>query len=121
MQILKVRRNLEPPLGVATLLHVLLERGAQVDPSDSEGRTALRAATSVGHEKVVRPLLDAGAQVYGEDRQTPLNADNVARLIDTGAQPDHVDCEGRSQWPYSASPAGTNIQTMTTTDIWWLH
>ena len=84
---------------------VLLERGAQVDASDSEGRTALRAAAWAGHEEVVRLLLNAGGQVDGEDRQgrTPLiaaaymgHADIVTALLDAGAQPDHVDCEGRT-------------------------
>ena len=84
---------------------VLLERGAQVDASDTEGRTALRAAAWAGHELVVTSLLNCGANVDGEDRQgrTPLiaaaymgHADIVAALLDAGAVPNHVDCEGRT-------------------------
>jgi ankyrin repeat protein len=42
---------------------LLLEKGAEVDPEDSYGRTPLLLAAENGHEAVVRLLLEKGAKV----------------------------------------------------------
>ena len=47
--------------GNATIVKLLLGKGASVDAADLEGRTALRAAVFSGHEHIVKLLFEHGA------------------------------------------------------------
>lgn len=76
----------------------------QVDLTDGDGRTALRAAAWGGHEEVVNSLLRAGASPSLPDNEgrTPLiaaaymgHADIVDKLLSAGANVNHADSDGR--------------------------
>uniref|UniRef100_A0A803TDC5 Uncharacterized protein n=1 Tax=Anolis carolinensis TaxID=28377 RepID=A0A803TDC5_ANOCA len=84
---------------------VLLRAGANVDCTDTEGRTALRAAAWGGHEDIVATLLEHGADVNRADTEgrTALIAaaymghrEIVALLLAHGAHVDHTDVDGRT-------------------------
>ncbi|WP_239511345.1 ankyrin repeat domain-containing protein [Burkholderia sp. JP2-270] len=49
--------------GDAGDVRALLERGAQVDARDGQGRTALLIVTHGNHDGAARVLIDAGADV----------------------------------------------------------
>lgn len=77
----------------------------QVDQSDTDGRTALRAAAWGGHDEIVLNLLDNGAKVNKCDKEgrTPLiaasymgHSDIVRHLIERGADINHEDIDGRT-------------------------
>lgn len=83
-----------------TVVHYIL----QVDLTDGDGRTALRAAAWGGHEEVVNSLLRAGASPSLPDNEgrTPLiaaaymgHADIVDKLLNSGADVNHSDSDGR--------------------------
>ncbi|KAK4160704.1 ankyrin repeat-containing domain protein [Cladorrhinum sp. PSN259] len=52
--------------GYKVVVRLLLEKGANIEATDSNGRTALSWATLKGHEPVVRLLLEQGADVEME-------------------------------------------------------
>jgi ankyrin repeat protein len=64
--------------GDAALVERLLDRGADPDAADQDGRTAVTHAAYGGHARVVRLLVDAGADVDLQDA-TRANA-----LLSTG-------------------------------------
>jgi ankyrin repeat protein len=43
-------------------VHYLLEKGAELESKDNEGRTPLSLATENGHEAVAEQLLEKGAK-----------------------------------------------------------
>ncbi|KAL1022513.1 hypothetical protein UPYG_G00028690 [Umbra pygmaea] len=56
--------------GHLSIIELLLDRGAQLDISDSEGRTPLHRAAHRGHKNVARALIKAGAPIYNLDKQS---------------------------------------------------
>ncbi|WP_425413956.1 ankyrin repeat domain-containing protein [Paenibacillus terrigena] len=73
-----------------------LEQGANIDARDSQGRTAILAATHRNHPETVQALIEAGANIHIQDNQLDnpfLYAgaegllDIVKLLIDAGADP----------------------------------
>lgn len=92
--------------GRAPQVRLLLERGAQVDATDAEGRTALMHATAAsGAPEVLRLLLDAGARIDQADTkgQTALmwaiawnDPVYVEFLRDAGADLTRRDRNGRT-------------------------
>ncbi|KAK3268330.1 hypothetical protein CYMTET_23160 [Cymbomonas tetramitiformis] len=81
----------------------LLEKGAEVDEEDGEGRTALTVALAFGQEAAARALLEAGAGVNAGTGQRPLHGagvggmvDFVRELVEAGAEVDAEDGEGRT-------------------------
>ncbi|KAK3245162.1 hypothetical protein CYMTET_45253 [Cymbomonas tetramitiformis] len=81
----------------------LLEKGAEVDTEDREGRTALTVALAFGQEAAARALLEAGAGVNAGSGQRPLHAaaekgtlEMVRELVEKGAEVGVEDGEGRT-------------------------
>ncbi|KAF7980533.1 hypothetical protein HWV62_37665 [Athelia sp. TMB] len=87
--------------GIETTLRLLLERGADINPLDDTGRSALCYASGRGDEPVMRLLLEHGAEVnpQGECESALLEAaannhETIARLLlqhgaDVNAQDGH--------------------------------
>ncbi|KAI8405712.1 hypothetical protein FOFC_15200 [Fusarium oxysporum] len=97
-------RLIRARLGHEAVVGLLLDRGANADAADKEGRTPLSWAAAKGNEIVVRLLLDRGANADAVDNegQTPLSyaAENrhetiVRLLLDRGANAGAMDKEGR--------------------------
>ena len=61
------------------MVHLLIKQGASVNAFDKRDRRALHWASYMGHENVVRILLDNGAEVNIRDKDlyTPLHAVNI--------------------------------------------
>lgn len=55
--------------GIQAVVRVHLNRGMQVDATDSGGRTALSLAATYGHEGICRLLLESGADPHARDLQ----------------------------------------------------
>ncbi|KAK3271861.1 hypothetical protein CYMTET_19813 [Cymbomonas tetramitiformis] len=56
------------------MVRELVEKGAEVDAEDREGRSALTVALAFGQEAAAQALLEAGAGVNAGSRQRPLHA-----------------------------------------------
>ncbi|KAK3276261.1 hypothetical protein CYMTET_15653 [Cymbomonas tetramitiformis] len=79
----------------------LVEKGAEVDAEDGEGRTALTVALAFGQEGVARALLEAGAGVNAGTGQRPLHGaakrgtmEVVKEFMEKGVEVDVEDREG---------------------------
>jgi hypothetical protein len=93
---------------------LLLDRGANVNSMDENGKTPLYWTAISDHpEATVKLLLDRGAQVNtpGVDGKTPLyhhafhgNSESVKLLLDRGAQVDTPDVDGKT--PLDAAKEG---------------
>ncbi|KAK3262073.1 hypothetical protein CYMTET_29052, partial [Cymbomonas tetramitiformis] len=89
--------------GMVKVLSVLLEKGAEVDAEDGEGRTALALALAGGKEAAARALLEAGAGVNTVKGLRPLHTgveqemvEVLSELVEKGAEVDAEDGEGRT-------------------------
>ena len=92
--------------GHLSIVELLLNRGADIDATDEQGRTALFLATERGHVDIVSLLLEKGCDTEVTDDlhgQTPLlrcassgYTDMCAVLLDHGADPFYQDMEGRT-------------------------
>ncbi|KAK3239556.1 hypothetical protein CYMTET_50521, partial [Cymbomonas tetramitiformis] len=85
------------------VLRVLVEKGAEVDEEDGEGRTALALALAGGKEAAARALLEAGAGVNAGTGRRPLHTavekemvEVLSVLLGKGAEVDEEDGEGRT-------------------------
>ncbi|KAH7153752.1 ankyrin repeat-containing domain protein [Fusarium sp. MPI-SDFR-AT-0072] len=105
-------RLMRARLGHEAVVELLLDRGANADAVDKEGRTPLSWAAAKGQEAVVRLLLDRGANADAVDKEgrTPLSwaaakgQEAVVRLLlDRGANADAVDKEGRTPLSWAAA------------------
>ncbi|KAK3263588.1 hypothetical protein CYMTET_27616 [Cymbomonas tetramitiformis] len=77
--------------------------GAEVDAEDGEGRTALTVALAFGKEAAARALLEAGAGVNAGTGRRPLHGaaeggmvEILRELVDKGAEVDAEDGAGRT-------------------------
>jgi ankyrin repeat protein len=87
------------------VVKLLLEEGAGVKASDSDGKTPLDAAAQNAHAKVVKLLLEQGAGVKASDsdEKTPLDpaaqnahAKVVKLLLEQGAGVKASDSDGKT-------------------------
>jgi hypothetical protein len=93
-----------------SLVHLLLERGADVNASSSRGETALMEAARYGSAKNVRILLEHGANIeaWNCDGMTALhfaandNPKAICVLIKAGANIDARDNEGKTPLMHAA-------------------
>ena len=90
-----------------------LNRGANPNKADQDGRRPLHKAASLGSIDMAKSLLEHGAEINGEDNEgvTPLllAADNMELaeyLIGEGADPKHEDRYGRSAVEFIANRRG---------------
>jgi ankyrin repeat protein len=90
-------------IGKVDAVNRLIAEGANVETTDSYGRTALDVATAFGQTDVVKILVAAGANVNAGagSRKTPLHiaaasgrTDIVKVLLDAGARVDVADQDG---------------------------
>jgi hypothetical protein len=94
------------------VVRLLLEKGAERDSKDNNGRTPLSRAAMMGHEAVVRLLLEKGAERDSKDSdgRTPLSRaaemghEAVVRLLlEKGAEPDSKDSDGQTPLSWATS------------------
>ena len=92
-------------LAYEDVVRVLLEKGADVQVSNSVGQTPLMIAATNGHAAIAKLLLDHGAVVDEQDAlgRTPLilatmsdHTDVMEVLLSDGANIHHVDVEGNN-------------------------
>ncbi len=104
--------------GHATIVELLVRRGADVELPGYRGRTALLLAAKRGSTTVVRRLIEAGANVDGADDagNRPLSeaiAEShrgvVALLIESGADLDAFNADGET--PLSVSVYRNDVAT----------
>lgn len=75
-------------LGDASLIYMLLDKGAHINQLDWAGRSALQMSLLHGHVNLVTQLLNAGAEVRGGELRKALKAGHqeaVHALFDHGA------------------------------------
>ncbi len=110
------------PVGFAVIardpeiVELLLAGGAKVNAHDDNGFTALHMAAGIGHEKILRTLLDHGAAVDAGEAslgRTPLHyADSIRTvivLLDAGADIDATDGNGETPLHAAIASSKTDI------------
>ncbi|CCX10138.1 Similar to Ankyrin repeat domain-containing protein 50; acc. no. Q9ULJ7 [Pyronema omphalodes CBS 100304] len=101
-------------------VELLLERGAEVDSKDKNGRTPLSfAAKAYGSFETVKLLLERGAEVDSKNKngRTPLSfaaneygsLETVQLLLERGAEIDWKDKDGRTPLSYATLNDNTKI------------
>jgi ankyrin repeat protein len=97
---------------------VLIERGADPDLRDAEGRTALMRACSLSSAEGVAMLLELGADpnAAGPDGWTALmfaatkaNADNARALLEHGADPTARNADGETALDVAETKKKTKV------------
>ncbi|KAK3265453.1 hypothetical protein CYMTET_25863 [Cymbomonas tetramitiformis] len=90
-------------MGMVEMVRELVEKSAEVDAEDGEGRTALTVALAFGQEGAARALLEVGAGVNAGTGQRAVHAaaekgleEAVRLLAGKGAEVDAEDGEGRT-------------------------
>lgn len=105
------------------IVKLLIEKGAQVNFADYEGRTALHEAAYYGHMNIVEYLLEKNAEIDAEDNhgQTPLfravqggRHDVVSMLVDRGAKTNLLDGDEVTVTHVSAFNGEPHMS-------WWLY
>ena len=103
----------------------LLDKGADVDELDNEGRTALHHAAQNGEVEVIKVLLDRGAEIdaLDKDNRTPLHFAATERrtgavklLLQRGAKPNIEDRYGSTPL-YSAIVGNAGMPLMGNQDL----
>jgi ankyrin repeat protein len=97
------------------LAAALLDAGADVDARDEDGMTPLMWAANRGADRLVKLLLDRGADVnakttqkYNSKRTALMFAQGLAMvwtLLEAGADPKAVEESGMHTWDFHRGPA----------------
>jgi uncharacterized protein len=66
--------------GKSGLLELFLQKGANIESKDSEGRTALMWAVSRGHFEAAKFLLERGANTGARENSLGVTALNIAAI-----------------------------------------
>ncbi|KAM3510890.1 hypothetical protein MY11210_005493 [Beauveria gryllotalpidicola] len=94
-----------------TIVKMLLEKGANIDAKDNDGRTALSYVAEKGHEAIVKLLLEKGANIDAKDNDGRTALSYVAEkgheaivklLLEKGANIDVKDNDSRTPLSYVA-------------------
>ncbi|KAL6887036.1 hypothetical protein GGI43DRAFT_264528 [Trichoderma evansii] len=97
--------------GHHAIVKLLVEKGANIEAKDSDGRTALLWAAEKGHQATVKLLVEKGADIEAKDSDglTPLSfaAENghqatVELLVEKGADIEAKDSDGRTPLSWAA-------------------
>lgn len=114
----KNSESLDKPLRLAAgggsevLVNLLLDRGANIQPTRQGSETPLENAVNGGHVAIVKLLLEKGADIKSKDQdgQTPLHqaalqghSDVIDLLLEKGADIDSRDENGRTPLSLAAS------------------
>lgn len=78
---------------------MLLKSGAEVDPQDVDGMSALMIATENGHTEVIKSLLQKGAQVdlLNIDGESALSLAKETEIINLLLRDEHQVPEGAEE------------------------
>ena len=115
--------HLTARFGLAIVLETLLlnqvgEIGLILERRDSEGQTPLYLAAELGHQRIVKLLLDKGAEVnaqggkYGNALQAAVAGNHTAiveLLLNNGADVSRHDSQGKSVLHYATNSANCNL------------
>ncbi|KAK8793295.1 hypothetical protein WA158_004654 [Blastocystis sp. Blastoise] len=88
--------------GELEAVKAFIAKGVNVNDRDSNGYSALHAASSYGYPEIVQYLLDNGADavIRDSDGDSPLHMCEFPAcaklLIEHGASPEDINCEGKS-------------------------
>ena len=90
-KIAKGEKEVDNPSLLGPIIQALIEKGADVDRRDKDERTALMKAAQSGHTKIVRVLLEAGADLESKNKALMFavmggHKEIVKVLIEVGAE-----------------------------------
>jgi ankyrin repeat domain-containing protein 50 len=104
--------------GHAAAVELLLQKGAELESQDKNGRTPLSWAAEKGHTEVVELLLQKGAELEseGDDGGTPLSwaavnghTEVVELLLQKGAEVESKDKDGWTPLSWAAEDGHTEV------------
>ncbi|QRD92991.1 ankyrin repeat-containing domain protein [Aspergillus flavus] len=107
-----------PLCGHELVVNILLERGANIENTDIEGRTPLAGAARNGHAEVVLRLLEKGACPEPEDRRGKTSlllaamkgySNTIAVLLPYGVNVNKVDSYHRTALSLAAERGSTAL------------